>query len=393
MYVCIMKRKVINISGLIGSMENPDGSIEKGVELTDVIAQVKKAEGEGLEVVIDSPGGNPDVAFSIADYLESVDANFVSIIKNLCGSAATVISLRAKPENRKMLAGSRFFIHNPSLIYVSGDADALARMSDYIRTEEDKFAKYYSKNTGLELEAVYPLMKRETEMTADEAKTLGFIIEILPALKPIAFVTKPQNQNPIFMKELKDLKDLVSALAVKVGLKSATEIVKKKIALVCQFIALDLTTKDGVNVVVETESSTPMVGDKVTVDGQPAPDGKYSFAPGVLVVAGGVITEVLPPDNADSEEVAALKKSIGDLTVENLALKSESETNKVAVSDLTKKVGEISKLIVSGYKPPRANAIRNKGGEDGEGAPAGSDYFQKRKAEIAARKKAESEKK
>lgn len=400
-----MKTCYITIQGRIGSRQMADGTVAKGIELLDVVLQAKQYPGfERVEVSIDSPGGNPDIAFDIANYIESLSADFVTIIKNMCGSAATVISLKAKPENRKILAGSAFFIHNPSLVEISGDADQLLSASEFIRAEEDKFAKYYSKQTGLGIDAVYPLMKVETQMTAEQAKELGFVNEIIPAavLKPVAYYTpKTQTQNSTDMKEVKTLTDAVNALLTKLNIKQA-EKKFKKIALVCKVALLDLTTQDGVSVVVETEGDVPAIGDAITMaDGTPCADGKYSFDQGVLVVAGGIITDVLPPDaaahapaadiTAKETEIAALKAQLATKDTEIATLKTADAANKTAIVDLSTKVELIAKATVGGYTPPKGGKQANRG-DEGQEEPR-DDYFSRQKAAREAEKKAAREKK
>ena len=103
----------------------------------------------------------------------------------------------------------------------------------------------------------------------------------------------------------------------------------------------------------------PKVGDKVTVDGAPAADGKYSFEPGVLVVKDGAITEVLPPE----EDVTALAARVQALTTENATLKAENEAVKKEVTEIGKTVAKLGELSSSWTPKPEKTGFRKPAGQ------------------------------
>src|SRR5690625_5103242 len=91
-FVCKMNGNIY-INGLIGTRLNEKGEVEeKGVELLDVILQVKnQPKAESFTVYINSPGGYVDVGFEIHDYLKSLGKPIKTVGQGMVASIATVI--------------------------------------------------------------------------------------------------------------------------------------------------------------------------------------------------------------------------------------------------------------------------------------------------------------
>ena len=342
----------IYIEGLIGSTKDQDGNvIERGVELQDVIAQAQALKGiPTIFCHINSEGGYVEVGKKIADYLASLP-NVITIAETLCASIATEIHLSVPVERRKIAEGTKYLIHSPMFSMQRGvalNADQLSAMSDDIAITEKEMASMYAKATGLDKTALELLMKQETSLTPEQCKQFGFVSEILPAkaYKAVALITPKQKTNTNdmskFIDELKALSTLVkTALAGK-------EV--KKIALTCKMIALDLTTIDGMAVIVtapdgSTDISVPMEGDTVTTpEGDTVKDGTYQFEQGQLVVVGGKVKEVLAP------AVAAANPELEALQAKYDALVSERAAEQTEIAELKKDVEAMAKLT-STYVP------------------------------------------
>lgn len=396
-----MKIATVNIIGVIGSYSFMRDN-EKSVQLVDVVAQMKgQDDAEKILLVIDSPGGDPDIAFEIVDYIQSFKKPIETLISGQCASAATIIQLCGVA--RLVIAGREYFVHNPSLLNVTGDADTLQFASEYIRESEDKMAKYYSKVTGIPVDGIYPLMKRETSLSDVEALKLGFVTKIITeeeakalsvsisektAYQPIAFLStkhKPLNQND--MSEIKSLKSSVDKILAHLKLKKSATADKK---------ALDWKTTDANHLEVhfETEAEMPEVGTAVTIDGEAAPDGTYAFENGVSVtVKDGLVSAVSEPneegegEGADSEAVATLKTEIEALKKENKKLKDVEEQSKKDFKELSDKVALISQAVIVGdVKLKKQGFVSNKGDEGNDDEPR-NDYFAKKKQQMLERKK------
>lgn len=390
-YLLPQMKGIINIIGLIGSIRKDGKVVQRGVELADVISDVTTLQAAGvteLYFYINSKGGYMDVGKKIRAYIASLP-NAYTVAENECASIATEIHLAVPKERRKAVKGINYLIHAPMYEFQRGVAlnnDELQEMADDILDTEKEMASMYAKSTGMDKDAVQLLMKQETSLTEDQLITLGFVSEIIERepVKAVALINKPEKENTMHKETktaLETMKETLAKIAKKVGLTDdEPNPTKKLLKIVCKYIALDLTTKDGVNVHVETESDIPKVGDKVHIDDAPAPDGKYSFEPGVLVVKDGAITEVLPPE----EDVTALAARVQALTAENKTLKEENEAVKKEVTEIGKTVAKLGELSSNWTPKPEKTGFRKPAGQ---GEPAVNAVAEARKNREERNKK------
>ncbi len=329
----------IYIKGLIGSVRDEQGKVtERGVELADVISQVQALKGvETIFCHINSEGGFVDVGKKIAEYIASIP-NLITVAEDLCASMGTEIHLAVPVERRKIVAGTRYVIHQPMLSFTKGvslNSTQLAEMGDDILGTEKEMLAMYTKSTGLDKTALDLLMKQADPLTPEQCKQFGFVSEILPAspVKAVALIT-PKQKNNTEMSELKTevtgIKTALAAIAAKLGLT-------KK-------VSLDATTKDGFKIVIDTTEEAPKVGDKaMDENGKSLDPGKYETQWGTLVVVDGSIAEIIAPAAAANPEMDALQAKYDALVAERTAEQTE-------IAELKKDVEAMAKLT-STYKP------------------------------------------
>ena len=342
----------IYINGLIGDEYNENGDlVTKGVMLQDVIMQVEANKMADIyHIYITSQGGSVHVGDAIHDYIKTLD-NAVTIAKDLCGSIATKIHLARPLHQRKMVAGTEYFIHNPLLSNISGNADELERAAAHVRPYEKEMAAMYVKATGISKEAIEGLMKQETSLTDEQCKTLGFVIEVLPKmeLKAVAFYDKNNNnKNQNLDKMEKSIMDkLVSKIKAELGI---TKEVKSMMA-----------TTDKGTLVWASENALPTEGEAVTMeDGSAAEVGDYTMEDGTVITVGdgSVVTMVTAPASA---EVEALKQKIAELEAAQATMKAEFDTEKeTMLSQFDEKLNELQAAIGSNYVPKAEKKQFNK---------------------------------
>ena len=291
----------VYIKGLIGSFED-----EQGVTLQDVVMQMEaKKDAEIIHVHINSPGGCVDTGKAIATYL-SKQSNVFTIAEDLCGSIATQIHLSVPLSNRKILAGSEYFIHNPLIEGVSGNSKELAEASAYLAPYEREMVAMYCKATGTDKAAIEGLMDAETSLSDEEAKTLGFVSEILLRLelKAVAFRNENINKNKLDMSTIKE--QIAEGLAEVVAMIKGDN----------KVVAMMVMTDNG-ELSYASEGMLPEVGEAVTMDGEIAPEGSYVAEDGTTIVvdAEGNVAEVVAMDSEEpvEDEVEALKAKISEL--------------------------------------------------------------------------------
>jgi ATP-dependent protease ClpP protease subunit len=327
----------IFITGQIGSDENT-----KGVELIDVVSQFEPLRDcEIIECFINSPGGSVEVGNSIAEYIATIP-NVKTIASGMCASIATKIHLAVPIENRLVVEGTMYMIHNPLFQNIgTANADQLKEMADVLQPIQNDLVSMYSKSTGTSKEAISALMDIEASLTEDQLLTLGFVSAVIPKLKPLAFI----NTNDTMKKE-----------TIKLGLfaKAMAKLQGRTI----QAIIVDV--EQGT---IETPFSDLLVGDPMTLNGEPAPADTYTLADGtqVVVTETGIVGEIILPDGEstdETDEIMDLKAQIEAKDAEILALKSDLEAKDGAIALMETEHAEVVALVTSlksktsSYTPP-----------------------------------------
>lgn len=216
----------VNIKGPI--VGNSDAWIYKwfGIEVTSpsmVDKAIEKANGEDLEVEINSGGGSVFAGSEIYTALKSYPGNVTVKIVGLAASAASVIAMAGKKV--LMSPTAQMMIHNVSSC-AEGDYREMEHTAEILKNANDTIANAYRLKTGKEQKELLSLMDKETWMTAQKAKELGFIDEIMfediqlaastsySGLLPPEVINKirntvknpVQNESDILISKLKFLK-------------------------------------------------------------------------------------------------------------------------------------------------------------------------------------------
>jgi len=360
----------VYITGQIGNSYDDSGNVtSKGVELIDVVAQIQDLnEVDAIHVHINSEGGYVSIGRSIAEFLKSVP-NCFTIAETLCASIATEIHLAVPLQNRMIVEGTTYLIHNPWLQSVSGDASQLEEYAKGIKETESEMISMYAKATGVSKEALSGLMKIETSLTSEQCLKLGFASAVLPKMEKRA-VALLYNQKQINMK-----KPLMDRLAL--AMSAFTEALKTNER---EAVAMTFVTDKGT---IMTLFADLMVGDAVTMeDGTVAPDGEYLDESGLkIVVFEGVVSEIVEAEDEQAPEMDALKAELSELKAKFEEKEIELAKAQEVAETVVAKMEELAKLG-SNFTPPVAKAQFRKIEE-----PAKPKTMAERKAELTNLKK------
>lgn len=126
-----------------------------------------------LDVFINSPGGDVDVALDLKAFLESLNCSKTIHITGLCASAATVIAC-TKGASVIMHTGALYMIHEP-WAQVTGNAEDLKKSSGVLEQKAQGLAEIYAAKTGLETNKLLKMMKDETWFTSQQAFDSKFV--------------------------------------------------------------------------------------------------------------------------------------------------------------------------------------------------------------------------
>jgi len=329
----------IYINGLIGTTYDNNGVItEKGVELIDIITQVKaQKEVTSFNVFINSPGGVVDTGFDIYNYLKSLQIPINTIGQGMVASIATVIYMAGM--NRILKPNTEFMIHLPSG-GVEGTSEDIEWYLSYIKDTQKRIIKFYAENTGLNEEALLPLLKNETFLSVQQAYELGFSNTQPIMVAPVAYF----NLNNNDMKLSDDDKSWVEK-QFKTILNTFKSKAKMLLVQDANGVEIDFTDlEDGQEIVVDL---------KATVDGAPA-EGEFVMPSGeTYVFAGGVLTEIKAVEGDDTtalqEEIAQLKEQLAAQTTAKLDAENETVAQKAIVAKFEKEVKDFKAQITSKF--------------------------------------------
>lgn len=138
----------------------------------DIRSQLDEvADDEGVQVVINSSGGDIFAASEIYDMLAE---SKVTIKVIFAASAASYIACACKSE---IVPTGMLMIHNVSS-YAAGDYNDMAHESGVLLKASKAVATAYRLKTGMSEDELIGLMDKETWLTADEAVEKGFIDKV-----------------------------------------------------------------------------------------------------------------------------------------------------------------------------------------------------------------------
>ncbi len=146
-----------------------------------ILTQLILLEGEGtddIKMFINSPGGDADAGFAIYDMMRFIKPKVRAICAGVAASAAVIILLGAKRENRFSLPNARVLIHQPSTGIHGTAADIQIEASEILKCRE-KINRLISVETGQPLEKVESDTKRNLWMSAEEALKYGLVRKII----------------------------------------------------------------------------------------------------------------------------------------------------------------------------------------------------------------------
>jgi len=335
-----------------------DSQIEKGYVnyLKDQVSRI--GAFDKLVHHITSPGGDVYEGYDAYHYLRSIGKPIKTIIEGQCQSIATMIAFAGNEV--VMLKPSRWMVHEASIppMGIGGTAEVLERGSQELRKINSEMAERYASKTGKPLEAVVELMKKETPMTAEEAKQYGFVDEVITSLgelkqydklKAVALGTDMEEKTG-YEKLEKMFENFFSKFSGNAAPAAAP-------------VAVDLAAADGKMINVASENGD-LVGKPATVDGQPAPDGEHPLADGrTLVIAAGVVTEVKEAMTPEQKEIADLKSQLQAMQSEKAAAEAARQASEQQVQTVTNAMQEVQKEVQALKKMtvgPQAAASKGK---------------------------------
>ena len=331
---------IIEIKGIIGV----------DYTFSQFLTDYSKAGDEQIELVIDSLGGDVTDGELISEFTNS-HADRFSMVRN-SGNVMSIASsiFLALPREKRFFNAEfgKFLIHNPYVDPVSfkdidTTADGLSTISEALKESENKMAKFYSNQTGSDLEVIKNLMAINEPLTMEQITALNVATIITaPILKAVAFFN-PNNNSKMNQQEIENLIDKKNV--------SIMDTFKAWFKKTTKFVAMFVTDANGVQIEFPdvADGVEPEVGDVAkSADGTEL-NGEVVMATGeTYVFEANVLTEKRPKEEeveteveteTEPTELDAMKAKIESLEAELTKSKAEATSFKAQLKSVqTEKV-------------------------------------------------------
>lgn len=140
----------------------------------DIRNKIRSANGDVLEVSVNSHGGDIFVASEIYTELKNY-GNIKIKVTGLAASAASVIAMAGYSE---MSPTAQMMVHNV-WTYQSGDYRDMDSASESLKKANRSIANAYCVKSNMTMDAALKMMDETTWMTAQDAQGLGLIDKVL----------------------------------------------------------------------------------------------------------------------------------------------------------------------------------------------------------------------
>lgn len=277
-------------------------------------------EADDYTVHIYSPGGDVFEGLAIYNGLKNTGKPIKVLIEGPTASIATLIAGVADPGKLIVNTNSAWLVHDPTFDRISGNAEQLRTGADQLDQIKTLLINVYKKRTGLSDEQLWDIIKQGKWMLPEEAKTLGFVDEVVESMRMVAYA----DFNKLTMEDKSLIQQSIDNLTntIKEWLKPKNNAPKNMTDTLADGTVIEIGAEDG-----------EWVGKSVYyADGSLLPPGEYTLASGVsfTVAEGGTITTVKEAEIENKEEMKASEELIA-AKAENEALKAQIAELKSAV--------------------------------------------------------------
>lgn len=141
-----------------------------------VAEEISAANGEPLEVYINSPGGDVFAGSEIYTLLKEYKGDTTGKIVGIAASAASVAAMGIK--NLLIAPTAQIMIHNVSSM-AAGDYRTMQHESEVLKNWNTSIANAYALKSGMPIDELLRLMNKETWLTAQQALEQKFVDGIM----------------------------------------------------------------------------------------------------------------------------------------------------------------------------------------------------------------------
>ena len=177
-----------------------------GIEYTTpkkVNEALREANGEDIDVYINSPGGDVFAGSEIYTALREYAGKVRIKIVGIAASAASVVAQAGESE---ISPTGMFMIHNVQTT-TSGDYNDMFHSGETLLSANQGIINAYLEKTGMSQERLQELMDQETYMSAQQAVEMGFVDKVM--FQDISPVLVNASSGMLPAETMKKLRNLI----------------------------------------------------------------------------------------------------------------------------------------------------------------------------------------
>jgi ATP-dependent Clp protease, protease subunit len=167
----LLRRRVVLLSGEIDSDK-----------ANDVMARLlwlgQEAEGEPIELRINSPGGELLSGLALVDTIMQLRCPVATTCAGLAASMSSVVLAIGTRGRRRATPNARILIHQPWTGQFHGQAADLERTAEEVLRMRHRVDAILAEATGQTVERIHHDTDRDTWFSAEEAVAYGLIDEV-----------------------------------------------------------------------------------------------------------------------------------------------------------------------------------------------------------------------
>ena len=307
------------VYGIIG--EAPKGATEKYYSFKNFLDELDP-KATDYTVHIYSPGGDVFEGQAIYNSLKNTGKSIKVLIEGVCASIATLIAGTADPGKLFINSNSQFMVHPPKFSNISGDEHDLRTGAEQLAQIKTLLVSVYRKRTGLPEDKVRAIVDRTTWMLPEEAKSLGFVDQVVESMKALAFANfknKDMEDKNVILTAIENLGNKISQMFTKPKNEDAPKNITR-------------TTSDGKAVVLP--EGEEVIGKPITYeDGSPVPAGEIVLDDETVIVVDENSTiadiktaEPAPPEDKTGDMEAQKKLEAAEARIKELESALEAQT-------------------------------------------------------------------
>ena len=319
----------------------------ENIDLEGFAKELNKVQGQELEILINSPGGDIFDGVAIADLIQRREAHTTTTAIGLAASIATVVLMAG--DTVQMSESSTIMIHD-AWTFEAGDSETLKKTADTLDKMSEIIANIYTnqiekagkllKDRDTTKKMIRKLMKNETWLDANEALNIGLIDKIVKPIKDIEFSfgaegMSDSNERMSFQNSLSNYKNVPTKIFNKYNSNKMQD--KKSIwsALKGFFVS---EIKEEAKAIEEAQAQQTKTDNKMTIDEMKKEllkqgfevQEKADFVEPVFEETTETETETTEAENvtAESSEVDEMRAKLNAILKEQTTLKAELKAAK-----------------------------------------------------------------